>query len=55
MTIRKRHIAGAAAAALLDGGIAVTGVALASPTGTTDSACSGKLGILYNVTVKQGT
>ncbi len=51
MKIRKMHIAGAAAAALLAGGVAVTGVALASPTGTTYSACLGKLGILYNVTV----
>jgi hypothetical protein len=33
MTIRKRYAAAAAAAALLAGGIAVTGVALASPTG----------------------
>jgi hypothetical protein len=51
--IRTMHIAGAAAAVLLAGGIAVTGVALASPTATTYSACLGKLGVLYNVRVNK--
>ena len=53
MKIRKIHVAGAAAAALLAGGVAVTGVALASPAGTAYSACLGKLGVLYNVTVNK--
>jgi Phage Tail Collar Domain/Collagen triple helix repeat (20 copies) len=51
MILSRRLIGGVAAAAVIGGGLAATGVALAAPTTTSFAACVSQVGgVLYNVT-----
>jgi tail collar domain/collagen triple helix repeat protein len=51
LTLSRRLIVGVAAAAIIGGGLAATGVALAAPATTSFAACVSQVGgVLYNVT-----